>query len=59
MGQQKRDRLELRFYELPPNESALALLGDAWVGPYGLTDSCPHFHNLMEIGVCRSGRGSC
>ena len=57
MGQQKRDRLELRFYELPPNESALALLGDAWVGPYGLTDSCPHFHNLMEIGVCRSGRG--
>ena len=57
MGRRDRERLELRFYELPPNESALALLGEDWVGNYGSTDSGPHFHNLMEIGYCHSGRG--
>ena len=57
MGRRKRDKLEFRFYEVPPGECALALLGEAWVGVYGRSDVCLHFHNLFEIGYCHYGRG--
>lgn len=57
MGRKKSEKLEFRFYELPEGESALAMLGDAWVGTYGRSDTCQHFHNLFEIGYCHYGRG--
>lgn len=57
MGRRKREKLEFRFYEVPQGECALALLGEAWVGVYGRTDICLHFHNLFEIGYCHYGRG--
>ena len=57
MGRRKNERLEFRFYELPGDSRALALLGDAWVGTYGQHDECLHFHNLFEIGYCHFGRG--
>lgn len=57
MGRKKNDRLEFRFYELPEGESALTLLGEPWVGVYGRSDTCLHFHNLFEIGYCHYGRG--
>ena len=57
MGRKKRDRVEFRFYELPHRESALALLGEAWVGTYGRGEICLHFHNLFEIGYCHYGHG--
>ena len=57
MGRKKREPLEFRFYEIPAGESALALFGEQWTGTYGHTDICMHFHNLMEIGYCRRGRG--
>lgn len=57
MGKKKRDTIELRFYEIPQNEYVLALLGENWIRDYGHDEVNLHFHNLMEIGVCRSGTG--
>lgn len=59
MGRRKRDKIEFRFYELPHDESVLALMGDGWVGIYGRQDrpNDLHFHNLFEFGYCRRGDG--
>lgn len=57
MGKRKKDTIELRFYEIPQNEYVLALLGENWIRNYGHDEVNLHFHNLMEIGVCRSGTG--
>lgn len=57
MGKKKKDTMELRFYEIPQNEYVLALLGDSWIRNYGHDSAGLHFHNLMEIGVCRNGTG--
>lgn len=57
MGKKRKDVMELRFYEVPQNESVLALLGDNWVRNYGHDESNLHFHNLFEIGYCRNGTG--
>lgn len=57
MGRKKRGKLEFRFYETPGEEGVLALFGDEWRRVYGEGISTMHFHNLMEIGVCRDGEG--
>lgn len=57
MGKKKKDTIELRFYEIPQNEYVLALLGENWIRDYGHDEVHLHFHNLMEIGVCRNGTG--
>ena len=57
MRRSNKDKLEFRFYDLPPGESVLALLGEDWVGRYGENDTCLHFHNLFEIGYCHYGHG--
>lgn len=58
----KKGKVEFRYYEVPHGEPLLALLGDAWIRPYGydehdrpITDL--HFHNLLEIGYCYEGKG--
>ena len=59
--EQKRGRgkksIELRYYEVPEHEVALVLEGEEWVRTYGEETEDLHFHNLMEIGVCRWGEG--
>ncbi len=35
----------------------LALYGENWVRYYGDGIEYLHFHNLLEVGICRSGRG--
>ena len=57
MKKKKAGTMELRFYEVPQNEYVLALLGDSWIRDYGHDEMGHHFHNLMEIGYCRSGGG--
>ena len=57
MGKKKKDTMELRFYEVPQNEYVLALTGDKWIRDYGHDETGLHFHNLMEIGYCKSGTG--
>ena len=49
--------MELRFYEIPQGEPVLALLGEEWNRVYGHDNFYLHFHNLMEIGICRKGEG--
>lgn len=58
MGRKKRGKLEFRFYETPGEERVLALFGDEWRRVYGEGIFNMHFHNLMEIGVCREGEGT-
>ena len=57
MGRRKKETVELRFYEIPQGEPVLALLGEEWNRVYGHDSPYMHFHNLMEIGVCRNGEG--
>jgi AraC-like DNA-binding protein len=57
MGRKKKDTVELRFYDIPQNEPVLALMGEEWVRDYGREKVHLHFHNMMEIGLSRRGRG--
>lgn len=57
MAKKKKETVEFRFYELPQGESALVLCGDSWIRPYGHDETNLHFHNLLEIGICREGAG--
>ena len=53
----QRERVEFRYYEIPEDEAVLALLGEEWIREYGKGIEYLHFHNHMEIGYCRWGRG--
>lgn len=57
MARKKNEAMELRFYEIPQGESVLALLGESWNRVYGHDEARLHFHNLLEIGICRRGAG--
>jgi len=54
----KHGKVELRYYDIPQKEGVLAMLGDDWVRAYGDGIEYLHFHNLMEIGICRWGEGT-
>lgn len=58
MAKKKKDTVEFRFYEVPQGEAALVLHGAPWVRTYGHEDFHLHFHNLMELGICRQGLGN-
>lgn len=53
----KKDKIELRYYDIPQREGVLALTGEEWVRQYGDGIDYLHIHNLMEIGICRYGTG--
>lgn len=53
----RKSNTDFRFYDVPQGESVLALLGKDWDRVYGHDESGLHFHNLMEIGICRRGAG--
>ena len=57
MGRKQKETVELRFYEIPQGEPVLALLGEECNRVYGHDNFYLHFHNLMEIGICRKGEG--
>lgn len=57
MAKKKKDTVEFRFYEIPQGEPALVLCGESWIRVYGHDEFHLHFHNLMEIGICRQGLG--
>ena len=57
MPVKKKDKVELRYYDIPQKEGVLALTGEEWVREYGQGVDYLHFHNLMEIGICRDGCG--
>lgn len=53
----KKNAMQFRYYEIPPDEQVLALLGEDWIRPYGDGINSLHFHNYMEIGMCHYGTG--
>lgn len=59
MGKKKKAKMEYRHYEMPPDSSVLALLGEGWIRDYGEGKPIEylHFHNHMEIGLCYWGEG--
>lgn len=59
MAKKKKPKqiVELRFYEIPRGEPVLALYGEEWDKIYGKDTFYLHFHNLLEIGICRRGDG--
>lgn len=57
MAKKKKEIMEYRVYEVPQGHKVLALYGDAWKRTYGQDQKTLHFHNLMEIGICRFGNG--
>lgn len=57
MAQKKKEKVELRYYDIPQKEGVLALLGESWIREYGNEVDYLHFHNLLEIGICRYGDG--
>lgn len=58
MSKKRKGTMDFRFYEIPQGESALVLCGEPWKRIYGHEDVNLHFHNLMEIGICRYGAGT-
>ncbi|MDE7203089.1 MAG: AraC family transcriptional regulator [Lachnospiraceae bacterium] len=57
MPKKKKKPAEFRFYEIPQDESVLALMGSKWIQVYGENIDNLHFHNLLEIGYCHYGDG--
>ncbi len=57
MPKKKKKPAEFRFYEVPQDESVLALMGSKWIQVYGENIDNLHFHNLLEIGYCHYGDG--
>lgn len=54
--------VEFKFLEIPTEEDVLALLGSTNIKEYGVDEAGNrmernHFHNVMEIGICRWGTG--
>lgn len=54
----RKKKVEFRYYEIPENEIALALLGEDWIREYGNDVDSLHFHNYLEVGYCHEGNGS-
>ena len=57
MAKKKKDTVVFRVYEIPQGDAALVLCGESWIRVYGHEEFHLHFHNLMEIGICRYGAG--
>ena len=59
MSKKKKEKMEFRYYELPPGMPLLALLGEKWMHSVTMQSEhdCLHFHNYMEIGYCYRGEG--
>lgn len=54
---------EFIYCQIPNGEDILALLGSAGIKQYGVDGNgqiieSKHFHNLLEIGICRWGEGT-
>lgn len=53
----ERKPLDFRFYDMPQKDPILVFAGEKWRRVYGAHSPNLHFHNIIEIGVCREGSG--
>lgn len=54
-------KVRLEFYQIPAGEDIIAILGNNGIKEYGVDGkmiTTNHYHNLMEIGICRQGCGT-
>lgn len=58
MPKRRKNRMEYRYYQMPPGSLILDFLGEKWIQTYGEGIDCLHFHNYMEIGYCYEGQGN-
>lgn len=52
-----RELLDFRYYDMPQKDPVIVFSGEKWKRVYGSTAPGLHFHNIMEIGICREGSG--
>lgn len=57
MSKQKRRPVDFRFYDMPDRDPVLIFYGEKWKRIYGTGAPNLHFHNVLEIGLCREGYG--
>ena len=57
MTNNEKNKIQLRYYQIPKNAPFLALIGEKWKQNYGRDIDYLHFHNYMEIGYCYKGSG--
>jgi len=51
-------QLDFRYYDMPHRDSVLVFTGENWKREYGVeTPNQLHFHNIIEIGICKDGYG--
>ena len=55
-------KAKFRFYQIPNGEDVLPMLGSDWIKEYGIDEKGNpvknnHFHNLLEVAICRWGKG--
>ena len=54
----QREKIELRYYNIPDGSYVLPKIGAGWEQEYGLgMNGMLHFHNYLEIGYCYHGSG--
>ncbi|MBR1628156.1 MAG: helix-turn-helix transcriptional regulator [Lachnospiraceae bacterium] len=49
--------IEFRYYDMPLINPVIVFHGPNWRRIYGLDAPRLHFHNILEIGICREGEG--
>ena len=58
----RRREAKFKYCHIPDGEDLLAILGSAGIRSYGCDENGrilhSHFHNLLEIGICRRGKGT-
>ena len=52
-----RQTIDFRFYDMPQRDPVLVFSGEKWKRVYGEGAPNLHFHNILEIGICREGSG--
>lgn len=55
-------KIKLQYYQIPSGEDIVVQLGSTGIREYGLDrfgkeKEQNHYHNLLEIGICRQGTG--
>lgn len=56
MARTQKSILEYRIYDLPPQLPLIGFIGERWRISDTLSGRL-HFHNCLEIGLCRSDSG--
>lgn len=54
---ESKELLDFRYYDMPQKDPVIVFSGEKWKRVYGESAPGLHFHNILEIGICREGKG--